>query len=462
MDEEFEKKVREVYDYIHGYGLRNSNVNISSEEDLKNIGTDGLKESDFVKCVHEGYRIGQDMIIAELIRIEKETKEGAKTLKEHRRNGNKEDAKNLEHELNKLRYQGKVYRNLADSLAWFLMHKQYWIARRHYSGDKNRPSLLHTNIESLHAVAANFYKEHPDGFVLYSDITSFIDISDLLLVDESLNMQPVEVKEGAKSKEVFEFIEKISKTDGFQPENMGLEEIENPTKFFDQVDRTLKQMEKGNRLSNILNNEEGPDPFSGQQTYIGEVKEPLRSYHQVLYDMFKTLEESTWAYECVENIVLIGMYRGESIPICDEIFKIAVSQKFPEKYPVTSYNQQLGLPIKEPFFQNPLGIDRVMDIIMGRVRVLLTVDINALIEFFNLNGFEAGWLSRKETHKLIESNEKRMRPFIFENRAIYLKRNGVELTLGDSFLSRLMYDNLSPSSLVDIYKASTEVRPDQQ
>lgn len=454
MDTDFEKKVREAYDYIHGYGYENSGLNVTSLDEFESISPEDFKE--FIKQTHIGYRKGQEIIIEELIAIEQLKKDKSSELKELRRNKEKDAIKTVSMEIKKLNFEEAVYRNLADSMAWNIMQSQYWIARRFYSGDTNRPSLLNSNIESLHIAAKEIYKEHPNGFVLYSDITSFIDISDLLLITEDCQMRPIEVKEGTKAKEVFSFIEDLGESNKEKLDEV-IDKQKNPKKFIKQVDRTLKQMEKASRLTDILQNEKGEDPFSGTPTNIGEVKKPMRYFHETLMHMFAELRDKTWSFNGVENIVVIGMYRDDSIALCDEIFKKAVELTCGKVYPIFPYQQQLFLPVNEPFFQNPIGIDKVMDIIMGRIRVLFCIDFEALIAYFKINGFDAGWLSKKETQKLNESRDKRERPFAFENRSIFIEKDGKKVILGDTFISKLVFDNLEPASLMDFYSAALSV-----
>ena len=86
-----------------------------------------------------------------------------------------------------------------------------------------------------------------------------------------------------------------------------------------------------------------------------------------------------------------------------------------------------------------------------RIKIFFAVNLEALIELFNKKGIEAKWLSRKETHKLL-NNKQRYKPFMFKDQAIKINVNGNFVTLGDSFLIYLMLDNITPSSLVERYK----------
>ena len=126
------------------------------------------------------------------------------------------------------------------------------------------------------------------------------------------------------------------------------------------------------------------------------------------------------------------------------------------------YNSQLFAPIKEPIFQKPYGTDNIMSIVLGRTVMLVCVDLNALLQLFNSNGIEAKWMSRKETQKSKETGAKFPKPFEFNKQAISVVKDGKKLILGDGFLSRLVYDSLLPSSLVETYQDRLAPQSDEE
>ncbi|MES2589277.1 MAG: hypothetical protein V4622_09865 [Bacteroidota bacterium] len=448
MSKDFENKVRQIHDYFFSYGLRKIGVSINSDKEMKEFMR--TNRTLFISSVHEGQRLGQELLITELISIESKIKELTQEKKQLNRVRDKSGAQKKEIQIQIQRYNDAILRNLADSLVWVLIREQHWIARRWYSGQKGRPSLLNSNIESLHLASKAYYEKDPDGFVLYADLTTFVDIFDLIYVDSNGRLKLVEVKEGSKSKEVLDFINKLEENPKMKPEDMRLEKIENPEKFFDQVDRTLNQMQKGTRFHQLLKEEKGSDPFTGTETTIAEITKPLRHYDGQILDMFEILESKTWAYRIIENVICVGMYKEEALYMANFVFKQAVSYKFQENFPIIHYNSALFAPIKQPIFLKRFGTENVMNIVFGKVKLLLSVDLNALIELFNSKGIEAKWMSTKETQKAKDVGDKKHKLFEYQKRAISLTYNEKTSILGDGFLSRLVYDNLLPESLVDM------------
>ena len=84
MNKDFEDKVKLIHDYFHSYGLRKTGGVIESHDEMLAMMSDPNKKNDFIKYVHEGFRLGQDILIAELIQNEKSRKELNGELKEHR------------------------------------------------------------------------------------------------------------------------------------------------------------------------------------------------------------------------------------------------------------------------------------------------------------------------------------------------------------------------------------------
>ena len=95
-------------------------------------------------------------------------------------------------------------------------------------------------MESVITAVEHFHKQDDFNFALISDLTSFIDIGDILLIKDK-QIQIVECKEGDVQKKVFDFLDYASQDD-FDVTKIDYSDKNH--KFFDQVERTLKQMEK--------------------------------------------------------------------------------------------------------------------------------------------------------------------------------------------------------------------------
>lgn len=440
MLNEFEKTVREIFHFIAEYGIKNKPLDFRNPEKISEV-----DKKEFIIQVHKGFRLGQDLIIKEIIPLLRELKQQKETEKEVRRSKDKDLLQQIKLGIALTNYKIKILRHFADFIAWQVFKNQYYIARRFFSGDRNRPDLLNTNLESVLRAVEHFHKENDLNFALITDLTSFIDIGDVLLIKDD-EIVIVECKEGDVQKKVFDFIDYAAQ------ENFDVTKIDysdKNNKFFDQVERTLNQMKKGARVTEFLKKEEGPDPFSDKIINVRESSNPQKYYFKYLMNLIEKSNENNSTYGEVEDIVYIGVYRDKKRAISVHLFEEIVDQIY-KKNIILDYAQLIGIPLKEPMFFKPFGVETIFDIMFGRVKIYLAINLEKLIELFNLKGISAKWLSRKETHKFLES-DKRHKPFVFENRAIEIIVNQQKMVLGDSFLIYLLLDNITPNSFVERY-----------
>lgn len=439
--ENFEIKIREIFHLIAEYGIKNKPLDFKNPQKITK-----KDKIEFLSEVHKGFRLGQSLIIQEIIPLLKKLKDFKQEEKQAKRDKNKDLVHKLSSKINLTQYKIKILRHFADFIAWQVFKGDYYKARRFFSGDKNRPDLLNTNLESVIRAVEHFHKEDDFSFALITDLTSFIDIGDILLIKEDL-ITIVECKEGIVQKKIYEFFD-YAEQDDFDVTKIDYSDKDN--KFFDQAERTLKQMEKGIKVSNFLKNEEGIDPFSNEKITVLESTHVRKYYYEYLMNLIEESKLNYSAYGEIENIIYIGVYRENKRAIAPYLFKEIVNHIY-EKNMIVDYVNLIGIPLKDPIFFKPFGVANIFDIMFGRLKIYLAIDLDKLIELFNSKGIITRWLSKKETHKILDEARK-YKPFIFDNRAIEITLNEQKVTLGDSFLIYLLFDNLTPSSYVETYK----------
>lgn len=437
---EFEKITREIFHLIAENGIKNKPLDFSNLEKITEE-----DKTEFLIQVHKGFRLGQDLIIKEIVPLLKDLKQLKQKEKQCKRDKDKELLQQIKSEIDLTDYKIKVLRHFADFIAWQVFKKHYNKARRFFSGDRNRPDLLNTNLESVLTAVEHFHKENDLNFALVTDLTSFIDIGDILLV-KGREIVIVECKEGEVQKKVFDFLDYVAQDDF---DVTKIDYSDKNDKFFDQVERTLKQMQKGIRVTEFLKKEEGTDPFSDKIIKVLESTNPQEYFFIYLINLIEESKKNNSTYGEIESIVYIGIYRENKRPISPHLFKAIVDHIY-EKNITIDYVNLIGIPLKEPMFLKPFGIENMFDILFGRVKIYLAINLEKLIELFNSKGIPAKWLNRKETHKIIDL-EKRFRPFVFEKRAIEISVNGQSMILSDSFLTYLLLDNITPTSFVERY-----------
>lgn len=439
--EAFENKIKEIFHLIGEYGI--------TQKPLDFRFPDKISEQDKVEYliqVRKGFRLGQQRIIEEIIPLLKDNQNLKIKELEAKRAKNKEQLKQIIKEKNLIDFKIKLLRHFADFIAWQIFRNDYYKAKRFYSGNRTRPDLLHSNLQSVLNAVDQFHSEDDLNFALISDLTSFIDIGDILLVKNN-NIFIVECKEGNVQQKVLEFIDELKKDD-FDPKTIDYSDKD--LKFLDQVDRTLNQIKKGSRASVFLNKEEGIDPFSEINIKVFGTAKPREYYFEYLLHLIEESKVDSSTYGEVEEVIYIGVYREDKIVPSGFVFDYIVKKLY-QNYIIVDYLSVVGLPLKEPLFFKPFGTEIIFNLMFGRLKLFLAINFDKFIELFNKNGIEAKWLTRKETHKLLEG--KRFKPFVYKNRAIEINVNGKSFVLGDSFVIYLLLDNITPSSLIDRYRS---------
>src|SRR6185503_9474720 len=131
--------------------------------------------------------------------------------------------------------------------------------------EPSRPDLNSSSVESVEDAAEQLNSSNPLSFSLISDLTSFVQIGDLLYRDLHL-LKLIEVKEGDKNIQAIQILEEqpdlvrnIESLTGTYGENLA-----------GQVRRIYHQKIRADRAIQIIGTGMGPDPVSGITVTINE------------------------------------------------------------------------------------------------------------------------------------------------------------------------------------------------
>lgn len=445
--EDFEYKFREIYFYIGAFGITQKplypwDMETASEAD----------KIEFKILVHKGFRIGQALITEEILKLYYDKKQLKFEYVEAREKKDEKLKRYIATALKIVEHRIKILRHLADFVAWQILGHQYFRARRFHSGDKSRPDLLETNLESVIEAVNYFHRKDPINFALITDLTTFIDVGDLLVSSEK-SLTIVECKSGSVQWQVNALLHELGK-DNWKEAVENLVKNEGKKKAGDmlkQASRTLNQLDKGSRVINFLNNEEGKDTFTDFEVNIYESKIHIENYHNELIESFTKSIVIGYNLNVIENIVFYAVIRNVS---SNEGYKIFTEllEKLEMRAQKIDYLHQLNIPIKAPLFVKPFPKEVMIELLMGRVKLFLAIDLDGLIQMFNERGLQARWMSKKETNKYLDTKPQYI-PYMDNHQSIMINIDKHEIVLGSQFLTKILLDNIKPSSFVDQYKS---------
>lgn len=114
--------------------------------------------------------------------------------------------------------------------------------------------------------------------------------------------------------------------------------------------------------------------------------------------------------------------------------------------------QARGITICEPIFLKPFDDDTIMDLVMGRLQILIGIDYDAFINFCNLLGMNARWSTTKEFQKIVEQIRMKSKElFSFKNKGILIEEKGQKENfafMGQGIFGRIIFDHIYPSSII--------------
>lgn len=443
---DFENKVEFIFYHITKYGIDSVNVDFDT--------TDKLKVVEFIKKVHEGWKIAQDNIVDELILIEETRKENKKKLTEAHRKKDEILKQKYFKENENLDFNEHILRKLADSIAWQILRENH-LVRRFCTSDKLQ-TIQPSNLRREKKFVDSYNESNPLSFALLSDITSFIQIGDALIFNyEDNTIIVVELKDGETNETVRKAIDNYYQTGGCEKYLRFFKE-EHGEKALEQLERVMRQDLKGSRLAHVLNKGEGIDPI-GDKIKIPDPVFPTKHFNEHIIKLLNEVDTVSYSLNCIDSCLHISAYSSK-YP-CPQMFEFLMRGQG-NSYPICDFRSILFQRVVIPPFMLPLPKEQIFDLIFGRKLILFCLNFDEwmkLGEEFELN---IEWVSRKKSSRINQKHHPIHRPFEFNNRIIQVSHGEHSFYLGGGQLTRIFYEFVYPSCILAINRMSFDHNPE--
>jgi hypothetical protein len=439
--EDHKIKLKEICDLAFSNGIGAITSKVETNSSPKNWNKEILKL--FIEKCHEGFKLAQTLIIEEVLYYQNLLREKKIELKENRRLRNKEESKETEHIISVIEHRLSAYFHIADGIAWQLINGEIHISRRLYIGESTK-QLDSSNLTHAISVSSEI-NQLPENFALISDLTHFVQIGDLLIrTPEGIGI--MELKQGKINDKIADLVKKINTSD------FPVKEIEEEKSTLDsnttkQLDRVLRQQERAFRAIEVINKDKGKDPKTGEKITVSTPKNLTSFYSHEFPKLFEKLKTSTWAYNVIDRGCLhIGLYRDEGRLMASFLIEQIISKET-ENYVMIDFMSIAG-NVSEPIFAKPMPPELMIDILVGDLKLIIGLNIDALIQIFKDTGFEVELLSERETMKL-KQREKMKVMFIIKKRAIKITNpeNKKSMIVGGGIISKILFDSIYPSNI---------------
>lgn len=429
----FEREVKNLIYFVREYGIQHTPVSVEK------ILTTHETRMQFAQNVHHGFYLAQKNVVRLLTKVLTERKQLKSDLKDARRSKLKEEITKISNWIEENKYQEMVFRKAMDAIAWQLFHYDVSILKRLYGGEE-LIDITDSNLESELFAVDRFLEEDPYCFVLISDLTTFIQVGDLIVFRPDKGLEIYELKDGEKNKQVYDLLKKTVNN-----EICLVYELSKQDKYFiEQFSRTLKQVAREASVIDTINTGKGKDLYTGLEATISQTVVEMGYFDEKVRELIQQCNKKNHAIGVIEDCLLIGIYKQGKFPlVAFEVWKRACDIKVP------TYNMRYSLldPLTQPIFLLSLPDNAIIDIIMGRTIILMTLNLDDWLETFVKDGYTYHWMSKKQTSRA--TLPRIGNPlFKIDGRGIMIKnKQGVELMIGDGPFVRMFSSFYLPSSI---------------
>ncbi len=447
---EFKRELKTLLYYIRNYGSEHTKDTFDFNKG-QFVTTDAQHK--FMEETHKGFLLAQDRLI-ELLTISLKEK---KDLKNNNKIINRSKVvinKDIVIEKNKndlitITYQEKVLRSIADTIAWKMIGRDITTARRLYAGEEVI-DITNSNIESCIRSVNAIMQEDSANMALISDLTSFIQVGDILSYNyKQKALEIFEVKEGKVNGEILDILKTFMSNKCKYSLAKSLELKDH--NFHKQFDRVIKQADKDSSVMKTIETGEGTDLYTGLNVKIPKEAIVVDDYTDIFNPLIEKAHKKGWSIEVIDNCLLIGVYFIKKMP--SSAFEAWI-EPFDRITPTYDFRYSFNLPTNCPLFAHDIYDNYLIDIALGDIVIKMAVAMDDFLTLCNKAGLNYKWLSKKETARINSNVPTSNRIFELDGRGIELIIGDKNLYLGDGTILRMFSMFTKPESAIDLLKES--------
>lgn len=340
-----------------------------------------------------------------------------------------------------------LFRAVADTIAWGMLGGQLCYARRIFKFQK-QPDLSQSNFESVLGVARELRERDPGCMPLITDLTSFVQVGDIMSVSADRRTSYIEVKEGQHNKHVID-LAMFYEASGCETFREIVEKTESP-KTVKQMRRVLRQKARMAHLRDVMSTGQAKDPDTGEVVRIPEPFFPIKNWDESLAKLTETAKEKqSWAYD-VQGPIFMGAYAGELATRGHIMFLMALSLEgdVEQDYHIIRLADCMHVPLAPPVFSADLADEIKMDLVFGRMNVCIAVSIPRLIEVCEMAGMDVRYATRKE---LGRARAEGVGPIVHRGKGLMFSLAGEEMMLLEGVIFRALFHGQQPESVLRQY-----------
>lgn len=336
-----------------------------------------------------------------------------------------------------------LFRATCDSIAWQLIQGQLCYARRLYR-NQIPPNVKASNFDSVVATAQDIRRNEPESMPLISDLTSFVQVGDLLSASSSGTLSLIEVKAGAENMRIASLLE--------QSADLGIELVrervqQSGAHSVKQFDRMRRQVARMQFITEVMTSGLGEDPDSGQRIAIPDPVVIIDTWDEMLINVIGEAQTKGWAYDVLGS-VCVGCYTGDQWVHIGPIAFLGSLNAIGslEDFQMATLADCLVNPLALPLFNRGIPDDAIFDLMFGRMHVCVAINVPQFIEDCEMSGLDARPATRREMAEVKQLPGQR--PLLYKGKGVYMKREERGMLLMDGLYLRALFHGQRPESVV--------------
>jgi hypothetical protein len=449
----------------------------------------------FIKKCHEGFDITQNEIVKLLPEIEarlpvlrvayrKEVKRFRKDRKPPIPRYSKAGI-----EYSKQLFYSAVLREIANAIAWQILGNDGTKVRALIQGILPGP-IQRSNLENTLETANKLNLQEKTGFALVTDITSCIQVGDLLLRLPTGQFGLCELKDGVVNKNIEDLLA-ISPVGQAAFDRFNQLAGEFGESFVKQFRRVLRQNERMIQALEYINTSVGVD-IQCKKSKLTDVEPRITvAYYKEINRLLQKARKKGEEYLVVDECLVLGAFNtvklNRSSDVCKKDFQHQVWHIFFEDWsecpygkkvdeqkikkhfeymllPVWEMRNKIHIPTHRPLFITGIVEDFVIDILFERMTLFSYFSPQGFVELCKKKGIAAAWITGGEYRRIKDEALKNKIVLLdIHDGIIRIKDSVQDFTqeIGLGILYKIIYEFERPSSVVEAIKEDLLTLPER-
>ena len=349
-----------------------------------------------------------------------------------------------------LDHKEAILRTVANSMVWTMFRCRRWIVRQLWA---NESQAEVGSISRATGLFVDNINEDPDSVALMADITSSVNIGDVIVAHLSPEYpEPyiVELKDGAVNDRIVSLVEEFgAESEGLPAEVLQEIDTEIGRHGRRHFERVARQVRRARNFESIANHDVGNDPETGAPMQNTGPELTISTYDAELEAMMFAAAKNGSAFGCIDDCLWVGVYY--SVPkhgtLLENFLREVSDHGVSTSFRVMSLHGVSTHPRFQPMFIRDLPAEYILDIMLGDVQVLVYMDWDAFFKLANQAGIHARWTTRKERNEITKDYYQET-SFRQDGHIPVMERDGAQYMLMGGSFGRIVNEGLSPQTLL--------------